>query len=86
MLDNQIYWLNGHLYNITTYSPRVTRWFTVIILYNLKNILTSDKPIEHKINIETSSPEMLNLILSRINTTGLSINVNNPSDTVIILD
>lgn len=57
-----------------------------VILYNLKNILTSDKPIEHKINIETSSPEMLNLILSRINTTGLSINVNNPSDTVIILD
>ena len=57
-----------------------------IVLYNLRNISTSDKPIENKINIETTSPEMLNLILSRIYTTGLNINVNNPTDTVIILD
>jgi len=57
-----------------------------IVLYDLKNISTSDKPIENKINIETSSPEMLNHILSRIYTTGLNVKVNNPSDTVIILD
>ncbi|ALO14097.1 hypothetical protein L21SP5_00418 [Salinivirga cyanobacteriivorans] len=57
-----------------------------VVLYNLKNISTSDKPIDNKINIETSSPEMLNLILSRIYTTGLNIKVNNPTDTVIILD
>lgn len=57
-----------------------------VVLYNLKNISTSDKPIENKINIETSSPEMLNLILLKIYTIGLNINVNNQTDTVIILD
>lgn len=56
------------------------------VLYNLKNISTSDRPIENKINIITSNPETLNLILSRIYSNGLNINVNNPTDTVIILD
>ena len=55
------------------------------VLYNLKNISTSDRPIENKINIITSNPETLNLILSRIYSNGLNINVNNPTDTVIIL-
>lgn len=57
-----------------------------VVLYNKRNISTSDKPVENKINIETSSPEMLNLILSRIYTVGLTINVNNSTDTVIVLD
>jgi len=57
-----------------------------VVFYNKRNISTSDRPVENKINIETSSPQMLNHILSRIYTIGLTIIISNPSDTVIVLD
>jgi hypothetical protein len=57
----------------------------MVVLHNLKNVTTSDKVEENKVNIKMSNPKMLDYVINKIDKTGLNIKVNNPTDTVIAL-
>jgi hypothetical protein len=58
----------------------------MVVLHNLKNVTTSDKVEENKVNIKMSNPQMLDYVVNKIDKTGLNVKVNNPTDTVIVLD
>jgi hypothetical protein len=58
----------------------------MVVLHNLKNVTTSDKVEENKVNIKMSNPQMLDYVINKIDKTGLNIRVNNSTDTIIVLD
>lgn len=58
----------------------------MVVLHNYKNVTTSDKVEENKVNIKMSNPQMLDYVVNKIDKTGLNIKVNNSTDTVIVLD
>jgi hypothetical protein len=58
----------------------------MIVLHNLKNVTTSDKVVENKVNIKMSNPQMLDYVINKVDKSGLNIKVNNSNDTIIVLD
>jgi len=56
----------------------------MIILHNYKNVRTSNKVEKNKVNIQMSSPHMLDFVINKINNLGLNFNIYDPSDTVIV--
>lgn len=57
----------------------------IVILHGFSKINTSKTIQPNVVNIETLNHETLKLILSRINTAGLTVTINNPEDSIILV-
>lgn len=58
----------------------------MVVLHDLKNVTTSNNVQEDKVNIKISNPQMLSNVIGQINKQGLNVKVNNPADSIIVLD
>lgn len=58
----------------------------MVILHNLKNLTTSKTVIENKVNIKMSNPQMLALVVKKINTLNVTVTISDSTDTIIVLD
>ena len=58
----------------------------MVILHNLKNVTTSKTVIENKVNVKMSNPQMLALVVKKINTLTVTVTISDSTDTIIVLD
>jgi hypothetical protein len=58
----------------------------MVILHNLKNVTTSKTVIENKVNVKMSNPQMLALVVKKINTLNVTVTISDSTDTIIVLD